>query len=227
MTPNAESLRRSPLVRARAACAALTALLAGALVAGCAVREPLETAPLPASALAADWPSRREQLRALDRFALAGRVAVAAGEQGFSAGLRWQQRGERAAIVLEGPFGVGALAIDIDGDALRVTTGRGDRYEGAAARAALEQQLGFELPLAELRYWVRGLPASADAEQSVDAGMPRLLQLREQGWQIDYAEYQAAPFDYQPRRLVARKGDARVRLIVERWGGAAAQEAGS
>jgi outer membrane lipoprotein LolB len=74
---------------------------------------------------------------------------------------------------------------------------------------------------------VRGLPFSLAAEQSLDPAAPRLLQLREQGWQIEYSEYQPAPFDYQPRRLVARKGDARVRLIIERWGGATASGAAS
>jgi outer membrane lipoprotein LolB len=205
--------------------APIAALTIVTVLAGCAARAPFEPATGPASGLASDWPSRREQLRALDSFTLAGRVAVVAGDEGFSAGLRWQQRGARGAIMLEGPFGVGALAIDIEGDALRVTTGRGDRYQGEAARAALEQQLGFELPLEALRYWVRGLPFSIGAEQSLDPAAPRLLQLSEQGWQIDYGEYQGAPFDYQPRRLVARKGDARVRLVIERWGDATASGA--
>lgn len=205
--------------------APVVALAVATVLAGCAARAPFEPAALPATVLAADWPGRSEQLRAIDGFTLAGRVAVVAGDEGFSAGLRWQQRGESAAIVLEGPFGVGALAIDVEGEALRVTTGRGDRYQGEAARAALEQQLGFELPLDALRYWVRGLPFSTGAEQSLDPAAPRLLQLREQGWQIDYVEYQAVPFEYQPRRLVARKGNARVRLMIERWGGATASGA--
>lgn len=215
MTRRTEPAPRFQMFRPLAPLAALAVLT---FLAGCASRAPFEPATVPASALAADWPSRREQLRAVDSFTLAGRVAVVAGDEGFSAGLRWQQRGARGAIMLEGPFGVGALAIDIEGEALRVTTGRGDRYQGEAARAALEQQLGFELPLDALRYWVRGLPLSIAAEQSIDPAAPRLLQLRERGWQIEYSEYQIAPFDYQPRRLVARKGDARVRLMIERWG---------
>jgi outer membrane lipoprotein LolB len=210
------------------------ALACIALLAGCASRAPLAPAPLPELNLAADWPTRREQLRAVDAFTLTGRVAVAAGEQGFSAGLRWQQRGPQGAIVLEGPFGMGALAIETEADELRVTTGRGERFEGAAARTALEEQLGFALPLVALRYWVRGLPAPAEApsgatppdvaEELVDAAAPRLQRLLQLGWNIEYTEYQAAPFDYQPRRLVARNGAARVRLVIERWGAAGATE---
>jgi outer membrane lipoprotein LolB len=208
------------------------ALACVALLAGCASRAPLVPASAPALSLAADWPARREQLLAFDAFTLTGRVAVAAGEQGFSAGLRWQQIGPQGAIMLEGPFGMGALAIETEADALRVTTGRGERFEGAAARTALEEQLGFALPLAALRYWVRGLPAPATAspgatpsdvvEELVDTAAPRLQRLQQQGWNIEYTEYQAAPFDYQPRRLVAQNGSARVRLVIERWGAAGA-----
>jgi outer membrane lipoprotein LolB len=208
------------------------ALACVALLAGCVSRAALAPAPAPELNLSADWPTRREQLLAVEAFTLTGRVAVAAGEQGFSAGLRWQQRGAQGAIMLEGPFGMGALAIETEADELRVTTGRGERFEGAAARTALEEELGFALPLAALRYWVRGLPAPATAspgattpdvaEELIDAAAPRLQRLQQQGWSIEYTEYQAAPFDYQPRRVVARNGSARVRLVIERWGAAGA-----
>lgn len=205
------------------------ALACVALLGGCASRAPLVPVSVPALVLAADWPTRRAQLQASEEFALAGRVAVASGEQGFSAGLRWQQNGQQGAIVLEGPFGVGALAIDTDADLMRVTTGRGERFEGAAARTALEEQLGFVLPLAALRFWVRGLPAPADAaagaaDEGIDTAWPRLRRLQQQGWDIEYTEYQAAPFDYQPRRLVAQNNVARVRLVIERWGASARAE---
>lgn len=210
--------RRAELLRG-------AAIICVALLSGCATRPQPAPAASAALALAADWPTRRAQLLAVDGFALSGRVAVAAGEQGFSAGLRWEQRAERGAIVLEGPFGMGALAIDTDAAAVRVTTGRGERYEGAQARAALEQQLGFAVPLESLRYWVRGLPAppgeaaAADpVDEDIDVAAPRLQRLQQQGWQIDYTEYHPAPFDYQPRRLVAQNGVARVRLVIDRWG---------
>jgi outer membrane lipoprotein LolB len=211
------------------------------MLAGCAARAPLPNPSATELGLASDWPTRREQLTAFDEFALSGRVAVAAAEQGFSAGLRWQQRAQRGAIVLEGPFGVGALAIDTDGDSLRVTTGRGEQFDGAAARAALEQQLGFALPLEALRYWVRGLPApfapippaeavAVDAavgtpQETIDSVLPRLRRLQQHGWVIDYAEYQPAPFDHQPRRLVVQNGGARLRLFIDSWGIRSATEA--
>jgi outer membrane lipoprotein LolB len=195
--------------RARAALAGLVLVA----LSGCAVR-PVE----PARPLPSDWPGRRELLQQQVDFALRGRVAVAAGEQGFSASLRWLQQGEQAQIRLDGPFGLGALALETDGTELRVTTGRGERLDGEAARIELERQLGFALPLDSLRYWVRGLPSpSAPAAESLDAERPRLARLQQQGWTVDYTEYQPAPAEHRPRRLVANGAGARVRLLIESW----------
>ena len=72
----------------------------------------------PAAPSTQDWQTRRQQLQAREHFSLSGRVAVAVGEQGFNASLRWQQDGARTQLALEGPLGVGAVHIDANGDSL-------------------------------------------------------------------------------------------------------------
>jgi outer membrane lipoprotein LolB len=191
--------------------------LAGLLwltLAGCALR-PVAEAPL---LLPSDWPARRELLQQQREFSLQGRVAVAAGEQGFSASVRWAQQGEQTQIRLDGPFGLGALAIETDGAALFVTNARGQRFDGEAARVELERQLGFALPLAALRYWVQGLPSpGAPAAEALENERPRLARLEQLGWTVEYREYQLAPAEHRPRRLVASHPSARVRLLIESW----------
>ncbi len=188
--------------------------LVAVLLVGCALRPSEDSLP----PLPADWAARRALLQQHGDFALQGRVAVVAGEQGFSAALRWSQRGAQTRLRLDGPLGLGALAIDADERGLRITNARGERLDGEAARAELERQLGFALPLESLRYWVRGLPAPfAPAEEVLEAQQPRLAQLQQQGWLVEYSEYQSAPAEHRPRRLVATNEVARVRLLIESW----------
>ncbi|MCC6173074.1 MAG: outer membrane lipoprotein LolB [Gammaproteobacteria bacterium] len=195
--------------------AAAAATIAGLLLAGCAS---LPTAPPTTSPL--DWPQRRALLQDASRFDLKGRIAVAAGEEGFTAGLRWQQRDADALIELDGPLGIGGLRLHARGEALELTTARGERLDGEAARAELERRLGFELPLAALRYWVRGVPdpAGPAAEQLADAA-PRLTGLEQAGWRIEYAAYVEVPSagGELPRRLSASRESTRLRLVIERW----------
>jgi outer membrane lipoprotein LolB len=102
------------------------------------------------------WPEQQAELRAIDRFEFAGRIAVANGDDGFSAGLRWQQREAASNLSVSAPLGIGALQVHFDGSNLRVTGSDGVGYEGEQASLALERALGFQPPLHSLRYWLLG-----------------------------------------------------------------------
>ncbi len=204
----------------RVARCALSAALVTLLLAGCASLRGPPNPPSPAvPASAPDWPQRRATLQGANEFTLKGRLAVAAGEEGFSAGLRWQQRDREARIELDGPLGVGGLRLVASGEDIELTTSRGERLDGAAARAELERRLGFALPLESLRYWVRGVPDPARAaEERRESDAPRLAGLAQDGWLIDYAAYlDDAAWGALPRRLSAVRGGTRLRLVIEGW----------
>jgi len=196
---------------ARLVAAALSISIALFLT-GCKTLQP---APLPSD----PWDVRRTALQSRDRFDLNGRIAVAAAQEGFNAKLRWKQDGARSQLALDGPLGVGGVRIDAQGATLNVTTARGDRLDSDAARREIESKLGFEPPLASLRYWVQGVPdPSHPADEVLDADQ-RLAVLRQDGWQIDYTGYAAVSGQWLPSRMTLRHDDIRVRLVVDGWGG--------
>ncbi len=188
-----------------AAAAALVAL------AGC------RTVPVPAPA-AAPWDTRRPALQGREHFELKGRVAVAAGSQGFNARLRWAQEGSRAQVALEGPLGTGAVHIDAEGSDLDIVTASGARLTSDAARAELSARLGFDPPLASLRYWILGVPDPASpADETLDPARQRLTRLEQDGWRIDYGSYVAVGSEWLPARLTLERADVRVKLLVDDW----------
>lgn len=179
-------------------------------VAGCvtAPRKPAVLAP---------WPQRRAQLQSLDAFQLAGRVAVAAGSKGFTAHLDWAQSGSRSTVDLNGPLGIGGVHVVADGQTLNVETSQGKKLTSEEARAELVGQLGFDPPLGSLRYWVLGVPAPGSPAAEMVGANQRLASLQQDGWQIDYSAYTSAGGDSLPQRMVLRRGNVRVRLVVDRW----------
>lgn len=165
----------------------------------------------------ASWPERRAQLQSDASYSLGGRAAVSAQGQGFNASLRWIQDGPRSTVSLDGPLGVGGAVIETDGRDISLVTPR-ERVEGDAARIAMEERLGFTLPLAELRYWVRGVPApDMEAAESLDPDSQTLTALDQNGWHIDYLEYTATDSGRLPRRLTAIRDGTRVKLVIDRW----------
>jgi len=182
-----------------------------AVLAGCRTLPP---APPPG----ASWETRRPQLQSLEHFQLHGRVAVAAGGEGFNASLLWTQNGMRSEVTLGGPLGVGGAQLTATGDELTVVTSRGEHIESAAAHAELAARLGFDPPLASLRYWVLGVPdPTQPATESLDPAQQRLSGLTQGGWHVEYQSYESAGDGALPARLTLQREAVRVRLLVDGW----------
>lgn len=189
----------------------LGAALAIATVSAC------HTAP-PAPPAGAAWDVRRPELQARSHFELKGRVAVAAGNEGFNANLHWTQDGARSFVTLEGPLGVGGAQVTATGQELSLVTSRGERMDSDAAHAALESRLGFDPPLSSLRYWVLGVPdPGSPFTEAVDAQTQRLSALTQAGWHVDYTAYSAVGSQSLPSRLTLQRDAVRVRLLVDDW----------
>ncbi|HUA26888.1 MAG TPA: lipoprotein insertase outer membrane protein LolB [Steroidobacteraceae bacterium] len=187
--------------------------LALALVFALAGCQTVPVSPAPS----VSWSVRRPELQALGRFGLNGRVAVAVGNQGFNAGLRWMQSAAVTQLALTGPLGAGGVEVTANGDDLSVVTSNGKRLGNAAARTQLEDKLGFEPPLASLRYWVLGVPDPATPASVQLDSQQRVTQLTQDGWQIDYTAYMPVGADWLPRLLTLRRQDVRVRMVVDGW----------
>jgi outer membrane lipoprotein LolB len=164
------------------------------------------------------WDIRRPQLQAREHFELKGRVAVAAGGEGFNANLRWIQDGARSQLTLEGPLGAGGTQVTASGNELTLVTSRGEHVDSEAAHAQLAARLGFDPPLASLRYWVLGVPDPGQpATEALDSSQQRLSALTQAGWRVDYNSYTSAHGQVLPGRLTLQRDAVRVRLLVDDW----------
>jgi outer membrane lipoprotein LolB len=169
----------------------------------------------------APWPARRAELQRVSHYEVKGRVAVAAGGEGFDARLRWVQEGARAQLSLSGPFGAGGVQVTSEGNSLSVVTSRGERLGDEDAREQLVSHLGFEPPLASLRYWMLGVPDPGQPVGQEVLGDGRLTRLEQGGWQIDYTAYMPVHTHDMgqtlPAKVTLQRADVRVRLLVETW----------
>lgn len=193
---------------------ALGALALAVVLAGC------RTAPPPAvigPGADAPWPEQRAALEKLDAYSLTGRVAVAARGEGFSGTLRYQQQPNRSDLALDGPMGMGGVHVALDNGELSIATSGGDHLDGGAARAELEKRLGFALPLAEMRWWLLGIPAPGEASVDADAASGEIRAFVQQGWRIGIDARAPALGFSLPQRLTATREGARIKLLLEQW----------
>jgi outer membrane lipoprotein LolB len=161
----------------------------------------------------APWDPRVSGLRQASAWQLDGRAAVAVGTQGWQASLNWRQRGAATDVHLAGPFGVGALVIE--------RTAQGLSLNGAppsdAVLAQLQDRLGFELPLDNLRFWLLGVPDPGSPFELARNDQDRAQHLVQAGWTVDYDRYTPVNGDLLPAHLVLSRENVRVRIAVDHW----------
>ena len=191
--------------------AAALGAVALALLAGCRTLPQSVPVTIP-------WDERRAQLQARAHFELGGRVAVSANEQGFNANLHWIESEGRAQLTLQGPLGIGGMRISANGDDFIIVKSDGESLDRDAARAELRERLGFDPPIARLRYWIQGVPdPDAPAQETLDNSAQRLAALSQDGWSINYGAYSAVRGEWLPSRLSLQRDSVRVRLLVDEW----------
>lgn len=181
------------------------AVVACALLAGCAGAPRIE-GPV--------------DLQTVDRWQAHGRLGVSGAEGGGSGSFEWSQQRDRADVQIRGPVGIGGVRLHVEGDTsqphLSLETSDGRRFESAAAWDELEARLGASVPAGKLRYWMLGLPAPGEHHWTTGA-TAEIRVLEQDGWRIEYqqfADQQGTPI---PTRIRASSGEARVRIVIDRW----------
>jgi outer membrane lipoprotein LolB len=182
-------------------------LAAAAMLAGCATTR--TTGPAG---------SRAPDPQQFTQWTARGRIALAAQGEGGSGSFVWQQRSERTELALRGPLGAGGLQLTLDGAVLELADPGGNPLDGDAARMELERRLGARLPLAEMRYWLLGVPApGAVADGPVQPATGSVPGFVQAGWVVSYDALGAQGAWTLPARLTATSGSTRVRIVIDDW----------
>lgn len=159
------------------------------------------------------WEARASDLQHAVNWQLDGRAAVAFGTQGWQATLDWRQSGAVAEVHLAGPFGVGALALKQGPDGVSLN----GAPPSDAVMSQLQERLGFELPLRNLRYWLLGVPDPGTDFDLSRNDQDRAKTLSQAGWRMVYDRYMPVEGDLLPARVVLSRDDVRVRVIIDHW----------
>jgi len=181
----------------------LAGLLAVLLLAGCT------TTPAPRSSTSA---------ATLSAWQFNGRVSLTRGEEGWHAGLHWQEQAGSFYLRVSGPLGQGGFQLNGDARGVVLVDADGQTFAAQDADALLVQVTGWELPVSGLRHWIRGLPEPAAGEAQAnrdEAG--QLRRLEQSGWTINYERYQVVDGVSLPAKLRLVREDVAVRIVIDQW----------
>ena len=185
------------------------------LLAGCAgltSREALEGEGSPAL-----WQSHKQQIGSLDAWQISGKVGIRAPQDSGSGTLFWLQRQDYYDIRLSGPLGRGAARLTGRPGTILLEVANQGRYQATSPEQLLQQQLGLNLPVSHLLWWIRGLPDPDSKSRLTLDRDSRLAQLSQDGWQVDYLRYAEQDGYWLPERLKLSGHDLQVTLVIKDW----------
>jgi outer membrane lipoprotein LolB len=175
------------------------------------------TAP-PVADRAKVWAGRERSIGQLDRWTIRGRVALSTEDEGWNAALQWKQRGIDYDIRVIAPFGQGSMRLQ--GGAAGVMLRTSDHPQpvyAADAEALLRSQTGWRMPVAALRYWIRGLPQPGGGHTLELDDRGRLAHLSQGGWSVDFLVYQRVDGYQLPEKIFMKSQGLRIRVVIHNW----------
>lgn len=168
-----------------------------------------------ASLLAAQ--NAREQAMApRHSWTIEARLGVSDGKDGGSGSLTWVERPGHYDFTLRGPVTARSFHLYGDADGVVLEGLEHGPLHGSDAGQLLARVFGWQVPLADLRFWVRGMraPDSTASVEFGDDGLPQFI--RQQGWTVEYREWFTTDQPL-PKKVFAEKGPYRVRVSIRSW----------
>lgn len=148
---------------------------------------------------------------------LSGAMAARSKNKSWTASVNWMQNGASSyQIRLFGPLGSGTVLISRQGGMVSFRDGP----KSASSRNAdelLSKQTGVRLPVNNLYYWVRGIPAPGAVQSAKRDQANHLVLLRQAGYTIQYLSYSMSGKTALPTRIRLQGNGVSIKMVIKRW----------
>jgi outer membrane lipoprotein LolB len=165
-----------------------------------------------------NWARQRDQLQSLDSWELRGRVNVRYDNESHTPTINWLQQSNEYQIRLWGTLNSGNTLIHGRPGFVTLESG-GETLSASSPEDLILEQLGYELPVSQLNYWIKGLPApDSDAQLSFNE-LNQLTTIEQAEWTITLTDMRQYGSLSLPRRvdLTRPRNDIRLRFFRLNW----------
>lgn len=166
-----------------------------------------------------DWAKRQSQVLDIKDWQASGKLGVKVPNDGGSASMRWEQFSSDYQIDLNGPLGMGKMTITGKPGAVTFTQAGKPTQTAKTPEELIRKNTGWNIPVTQLAYWIRGLPApKAKVTHYAFNAEGGLSELQQAGWKISYGDYlQTEEGIALPGRITAEFNEVRLTLVIREW----------
>jgi len=163
------------------------------------------------------WQAHKQTVEPITDWTLQGKLGLRSMRESGSGTLYWWQARDAYDIRLSGPLGRGATRIAGDQQGVTLEIAGQAPMSAVSAEELVEEQIGWRLPVDNLLWWVRGLPAPNSPSRVQLDPDSRLARLTQAGWVIEYSRYQEVGGITLPQRMQLSGHDVLLTLVVTQW----------
>ena len=155
---------------------------------------------------------------AFDNWRLIGKIGMQRDGKGFNAEIQWRQAYQDFNLRISAPLNGGTFMMAGGERGVSLTTPKGETYQARDAESLMQRHLGWTIPLAGARYWVRGIPDPAlSFTQAVRDDEDRLTDFVQAGWRVSVLDYSIEHGMALPKRLFLTRDEIKVRFAIRAW----------
>ncbi|MBO1255491.1 outer membrane lipoprotein LolB [Alteromonas sp. 5E99-2] len=169
-----------------------------------------------------NWEIQKQQLEEYQQWVIKGRIAYKTEDEAFSATLSWSESSEKTALKLYNPLGITVANIEIT-PTQSTFKADGEIYQHKNANLLFRQTTGWNIPVNQLRLWIKGLPSDQDKLLfNSDGTLKTLFPSCEncENWRVDYVSFSKVNSLVLPRELTVTdtsRTNAFIKLRISSW----------
>lgn len=145
-----------------------------------------------------------------------GKIAVKTDRKGWNASFNWLQKQDNYFLSFFGPLGANRISLEGNRSYAMLQTGN-QNFEASNAEVLLQRRLGWYLPVNNIYYWVRGLPAPGPCHKILRNSEHETLFIEQQGWRVTYSAYQMINGHQLPTLIELENPKLFIRIAIYRW----------
>ncbi len=163
------------------------------------------------------WKQRQRQLNAIKTWDIKGSLGITYNNQTEFAHFKWQQQHDAYAITLSSTFDIGSINIVGNSKIVTLWKSKSDKVSATTPEELMQDELGWSLPLENLRYWITGLPAPKIKYNATYDSYNHLATLKQGNWNIQYLGFAAFKNIDLPLKLIISNPGLHVKIVINTW----------
>ena len=189
-------------------------IFAAIMISGCASTTPNQSTTAQLAPLS--WQQHFNSMRSLQKWEANAQIAIKIEQKTQKAKMLWKQNQSAYDISFLGPFGHAGPKIYGDTQSATLLIPKEAPLTGTNTSSLLQKRLGWQLPVENAQYWIKGIPSPlSDSQLSLKD--QRLYILEQDGWTVTYQQYKQVADQYLPAKIIISKDNLRLLLVIYKW----------